>query len=179
MFKKVGKNKVRKKRFSFKKRTKTGATTFHPGDKRPAEDISKNKMFIRSNASYLTQQYYFEEEFVKDCFKSYQLEDSDVHNCLLLLGLIASESDFQSFGEVKISQLSGGERQRLAIATEFLKRKTLYLLDEITSALDQQHENLVAEFINKNSSSKLIIVVTHSKNFAEKFNHIINLDICD
>ena len=142
-------------------------------------NISKNKMFIRSNASYLTQQYYFEEEFVKDCFKSYQLEDSDVHNGLLLLGLIASESDFQSFGEVRISQLSGGERQRLAIATEFLKRKTLYLLDEITSALDQQHENLVAEFINKNSSSKLIIVVTHSENFAEKFNHIINLDLCD
>ena len=51
MFKKVSKNKVRKKRFSFKRKTKNGATTLHPGDRRPAEDISKNKMFYEKKLS--------------------------------------------------------------------------------------------------------------------------------
>ena len=138
--------------------------------------ISKNKMFIRNNASYLTQQYYFEEEFVKNCFENKFLEDSDVHNSLLLLGLIEPGTNFKKFGEVKISQLSGGERQRLAIATEFLKRKTLYLLDEITSALNVEHEDLVADFIKQYSGNKIVIVVTHSENFAANFVQIINLD---
>ena len=139
----------------------------------PAQEA---KLLIRNNTSYITQQYYFEEEFVIECFQDNLADKKQVIDSLLQLELIKDPIDFKNLGAAKISNLSGGERQRLAIINEFLKEKTFYLLDEITSALNKDHENLVSDFINKNSSNKIIIAVTHSENFAKKFDRIINLE---
>ena len=129
-------------------------------------NIANNKLFLRNNASYLTQQY-FQERFNVN---------NDIKESLVYLDLIKHKNDYKDFGEIRISQLSVGERQRLAIVKEFLKDKTFYLLDEITSGLDDEHENLVAEFIKLHSKNKIVFAVTHSVTFAKKLNRIIDLN---
>ena len=45
-----------------------------------------------------------------------------------------------------IEDLSGGERQRLAIIIAVLLQRDVFLLDEVTSALDKQLKKKVADF---------------------------------
>ncbi len=57
--------------------------------------------------------------------------------------------------------LSGGEKQRLSIARAIIKDAPIVLLDEVTSALDIQNENLVQEAINRITRNKTVIVIAH------------------
>ena len=57
-----------------------------------------------------------------------------------------------------VEELSGGERQRLAIIIAILLERKIFLLDEITSALDKHLKKIVAEyFIDKKDSTCLIV----------------------
>ena len=138
-------------------------------------DVSSNPLFIRNNTCYLTQQYSFDAELVKDNFEDDFASNKFVCNSLQSLDLIKCESEFIGFGEKQISQLSGGERQRLSLILEFNKNRCLYFLDEITSALNIDHENMVADYIQSVSKDKIIIAVTHSENLAAKFSKTIDL----
>lgn len=56
------------------------------------------------------------------------------------------------------SQLSGGERQRVAIMTAMLLKRKVFLLDEITSALDQHLKSKIADlFIRQKEWTVLTI----------------------
>lgn len=59
--------------------------------------------------------------------------------------------------------LSGGQRQRLAIARALLDRPQLLVLDEPSSALDQQSEALIGETLAALRGRTTIIVVTHRR----------------
>lgn len=73
--------------------------------------------------------------------------------------------------DTPVSQLSGGEKQRLALGRVFLLNPSVYLLDEPSSALDDDAEdtiiNTVAEHIKE--TKKSAIMVTHSKSVATKY----------
>ncbi|MFA7227255.1 MAG: ATP-binding cassette domain-containing protein [Dysgonamonadaceae bacterium] len=68
-------------------------------------------------------------------------------------------------------QLSGGEKQRLALARVMLMEPRVWLLDEPSSALDKDTEDLVmqkvVDFGRRNESS--IVFVTHSSPMAWKY----------
>lgn len=53
--------------------------------------------------------------------------------------------------------LSGGERQRLALARAFLKKSKLIILDESTSALDNENQAKIKEIINSLDCNVLVI----------------------
>jgi len=57
--------------------------------------------------------------------------------------------------------LSGGERQRLSIARAVLRRPSLLLLDEVTSALDPATEAEINELILRLRPNRTIVSVTH------------------
>lgn len=58
-------------------------------------------------------------------------------------------------------KLSGGERQRLAIARAILKNPPLLILDEATSQLDTQSEQLVQEALNTLVQGRTVFVIAH------------------
>lgn len=67
--------------------------------------------------------------------------------------------------------LSGGEQQRLAFARMVILDPPIILLDEPTSSLDSDTADLVMQnFLNwAKEREKTIIMVTHSKEIAEKY----------
>ena len=70
------------------------------------------------------------------------------------------------------AQLSGGQKQRIAIARIILKDPTVYLLDEITSALDTKTEKAIYDEIFKIASRRTAIIVTHSLSSVENVDSI-------
>lgn len=57
--------------------------------------------------------------------------------------------------------LSGGQRQRVAIARAILKNAPVIILDEVTSALDNESEQLIQQSINDMKDGRLILMIAH------------------
>ena len=69
----------------------------------------------------------------------------------------------------KPNQLSGGQMQRVAIARALVNDPDIILADEPTGALDTKTSVQVMEILKKISKDKLIIMVTHNPELAEKY----------
>lgn len=69
----------------------------------------------------------------------------------------------------KPNQLSGGQMQRVAIARALVNNPDIILADEPTGALDTKTSVQVMEILKKISKNKLIIMVTHNPELAEKY----------
>ena len=57
--------------------------------------------------------------------------------------------------------LSGGERQRIALARALLRQPALLVLDEATSSLDSENEELIREAIEQLHGRTAILVISH------------------
>lgn len=69
----------------------------------------------------------------------------------------------------KPNQLSGGQMQRVAIARALVNNPDIILADEPTGALDTKTSVQVMEILKEISNDKLIIMVTHNPELAEKY----------
>lgn len=104
----------------------------------------------------------------------------------LLIGLKFSEKPLVSYYKLcyilkfvqlnkqlseNVEQLSGGERQKLSLARALLLNPEVFLLDEPSSALDEDTEHVIIKSLvdyTKNNN-KTLIMVTHSKKIANDF----------
>ena len=59
------------------------------------------------------------------------------------------------------SKLSGGQRQRLSLARALVRKPSLLVLDEVTSALDEKTEKEICENIAGLGGEYTIVVITH------------------
>ncbi len=69
----------------------------------------------------------------------------------------------------KPNQLSGGQMQRVAIARALINNPEIILADEPTGALDTKTSVQVMDILKRISKDKLIIMVTHNAELAEKY----------
>lgn len=69
----------------------------------------------------------------------------------------------------KPAQLSGGQKQRVAIARALIKNPKIVLADEPTGALDSATGVQVMDILKELSKDKLVIVVSHEREYAEKY----------
>ena len=79
-------------------------------------------------------------------------------------------------------RLSGGQKQRVSIARAILKESSIILLDEATSSLDTESEEIVQNAINNLTKNKTTLVIAHrlstihnaDKIFVMKHGEIVN-----
>ena len=69
----------------------------------------------------------------------------------------------------KPNELSGGQMQRVAIARALVNNPDIILADEPTGALDTKTSVQIMEILKEISKDKLIIMVTHNPELAEKY----------
>ncbi|MFA5450331.1 MAG: ATP-binding cassette domain-containing protein [Clostridia bacterium] len=69
----------------------------------------------------------------------------------------------------KPNQLSGGQMQRVAIARALVNNPSVILADEPTGALDSTTSVQIIELLAKIAEKKLVIMVTHNSEIAEKY----------
>ncbi|NLA56226.1 MAG: ABC transporter ATP-binding protein [Corynebacterium humireducens] len=72
--------------------------------------------------------------------------------------------------------LSGGQRQRLALARMLLMDSPILLLDEPTSAVDSQNEQLILDAIDASATDRTLVVVAHRLSTVTDADQIIVLD---
>ena len=73
-------------------------------------------------------------------------------------------------------RLSGGQKQRIAIARAVLKNSPVLILDEATSAVDNETEALIQQAIDELSKSRTVIVIAHRLSTVMKADKIIVLE---
>ncbi|MEE0840951.1 MAG: ABC transporter ATP-binding protein/permease, partial [Acutalibacteraceae bacterium] len=69
----------------------------------------------------------------------------------------------------KPSEMSGGQMQRVAIARAIVNNPDIILADEPTGALDSETSVAVMEILKEISKERLVIMVTHNPELAEKY----------
>ena len=82
---------------------------------------------------------------------------------------ILKEVDLEDFKDRKPNELSGGQLQRVAIARALIKNPEIIMADEPTGALDSHTGKQVFDTLKKLSKDKLVLIVSHDKEFAKNY----------
>ena len=85
------------------------------------------------------------------------------------LSRILDEVDLAGYGSRKPNELSGGQKQRVAIARALVKSPEIIMADEPTGALDSRTGKQVFDTLKKLSRTKLVLIVSHDRDFAEQY----------
>ena len=82
---------------------------------------------------------------------------------------ILKEVDLEGYANRKPNELSGGQKQRVAIARALVKNPQIIMADEPTGALDSATGRQVLDTLKKLSADKLVLIVSHDREFAEQY----------
>lgn len=118
---------------------------------------------------FIFQEYNILEEFSVGANIALAIElqgrkatDEEINNIL-------KEVDLEGYGNRKPNELSGGQKQRVAIARALVKNPEIIMADEPTGALDSNTGKQVFDTLKKLSKDKLVIIVSHDRDFSEQY----------
>nr|WP_288719988.1 ABC transporter ATP-binding protein/permease [uncultured Blautia sp.] len=78
-----------------------------------------------------------------------------------LLGFLDTQNGLDTVLLEKAGNLSGGQCQRLAIARALLKNAPVYIMDEATSNIDVESEELIMDVIHEIAKTKTVLLISH------------------
>lgn len=145
------------------------------GEVNPNVNSKVGRQLLANNIGYMFQNYgLIEHETVYDNLKIIK----KLHNTNKKdeIKKVLRELVIEHLIDKKVATLSGGEQQRVAIAKLILKKPSIILCDEPTGNLDEVNSEIVIELLlNLKDENTTILVVSHDKKIAEKFDVIIKL----
>ncbi len=136
------------------------------------EDVDIDE--FRSQTSIIPQRSYFYNGSVYDNIKysNPNCHDEKINEAANLAGI-----DFGlPLHKIDARNLSEGQKQRVAIARAAIRDFKILFLDEATSNLDSESENIILDNLLNTFHDKCIISVTHRVSTAKKFDFIIYLN---
>lgn len=150
-----------------------GLDTFDSGEiiikGRSSKDFSQADFDSYRNTfiGFIFQEYNVLEEFTVAKNLSIALELQGKAADKAAVNKLLEQVDMLNFAKRKPNQLSGGQKQRVAIARALIKNPEIIMADEPTGALDSNTGKQVMETLKKLSEEKLVIIVSHDREFAE------------
>ena len=146
------------------------------------QNISKVRLSsLRKNISLVSQDIILFDATVKDNI-AYANNDAsliDIENACKFAAATEFISDLPKKFETMIGEngvrLSGGQKQRISIARAILKKSPIILLDEATSSLDAESEEIVQNAIMNLIKNKTTLVIAHRLSTIHKANKIFVL----
>ncbi|MFZ7126232.1 MAG: ABC transporter ATP-binding protein [Desulfobacterales bacterium] len=132
---------------------------------------------IRKSIAYIGQEPVLGANRVRDAlllpftFKSHRHhlpDDKQIHGLLKSLRLKPS-----ILGQTA-DDLSGGEKQRIAVARAVLLKKTIYLADEITSALDPVNKDAVMDLLLDREHT--VVSISHDPDWIARCDRVVVLE---
>ena len=70
-------------------------------------------------------------------------------------------SPAETFASRRPHELSGGQRQRIALARAILRDPQILILDEATSQIDLESEQLIHQALEEFSRGRTVLIITH------------------
>lgn len=120
----------------------------------------QNVAFVEGGNNFLSGK-------IRDAFHFFnsELTDDEIHERLSRFGLLEliESKDLLDYeiGEFN-KNISLGERQRLVLAAVFSSNHQVWILDEVSSALDQESRDLVDQQIEELARTSLVIMISHT-----------------
>jgi len=138
---------------------------------------SSSVQAIRSHTAYIGQEPMLGAETVREAlllpfqFKTHRGHRPTEAQLIEVLLRLQLPSDILSR---ESNRVSGGEKQRIALARGLLLGKKLYLLDEVTSALDRQSKQVVFDVFS--DPNLTVLSVAHDPEWLELCDTIFELE---
>ncbi len=160
----------------------SGIHPLNNGEIKVNDQIINNKDYqnnITKFISYLPQNFFILNTSIYEniTLNQNKLDTNKIKDILSLLNMksfIGLENFQKQLGE-RGSKISGGQKQRIAIARALYREKDIILLDEFTSSLDKQNEEIVFEVLNKIKQNKIIILSSHSAYLTAKCDYVYKI----
>lgn len=130
---------------------------------------------IRKTIGWLPQELSLRFETVNELFyfpfsfqenKKQYPHSSEVHNTLNMLKLE------KSILSKKTDEISGGQKQRIVLASQLLLKKSILLMDEPSSALDIESQELLLQLI-RDFPQLTIISASHNQHWLKQMDRVI------
>jgi ABC-type multidrug transport system fused ATPase/permease subunit len=138
-------------------------------------EISLDSLYEIS--SFVEQNVFVFDDSIINNITMYSNVDEELLNEVIiksgLTELIKEKGRDYSCGE-NGSNLSGGEKQRISIARALINKSQLLLLDEVTSALDNETSSLITnQLLELNNTTRIMITHRLDEEVLNKFDQII------
>jgi ATP-binding cassette, subfamily B, bacterial MsbA len=137
---------------------------------------------FRSNFSYVSQDVFLFSKTLREnlLFASPQASDTDIWQALdqarLKTFVEALPHKLDTMIQERALNLSGGEKQRIAIARAILRNAPIVILDEATSQLDIENEQLIQQAMDSLVVGKSVIIIAHRLSTVKEVDEILVLD---
>lgn len=122
---------------------------------------------LREHISYVAQDAYLFNMSVADNIRLGNMEASreDIIKACRLAGahdfIMNLDSGYDTIIDEKAENISGGQKQRIALARALISKGEIILMDETTSALDNETEKIIYKTLEKLKGKKTILLVSH------------------
>lgn len=138
---------------------------------RSSKDFSQSDFdsYRNTYVGFIFQEYNILNEFTVEDNIALALELQGKSKDKVAIQKLLEDVDLQGYAKRKPNTLSGGQKQRIAIARALIKSPEIIMADEPTGALDSNTGKQVLDTLKKLSRDKLVIVVSHDRDFAEHY----------
>ncbi|WP_115462400.1 ABC transporter ATP-binding protein [Winogradskyella aurantiaca] len=149
-------------------------------DGQPIDKV--NLLDLRENIGYVPQDAFLFSDTIRTNIKFGDETASDeavieaAKNAKVHKNIVGFKDGYETvLGERGIT-LSGGQKQRISIARAIIKNPQILLFDDCLSAVDTETEEQILRNLNKLSSDRTTVIVSHRVSSAKNADQIIVLD---